>query len=133
MLIMIAGLLLAMRYQKQNRDRLVDLDALVRGFTLGSDGTPNHPSYTPGGRLIHPTTPSSMYHNAAFQHRTRDGLETSLFLAGPDSRGPSSTGTGGQAGPTSYVAGGTGGTYTAGFSGGTTGASPLRGRFRITA
>lgn len=122
MLIMIAGLLLAMRYQKQNRDRLVDLDALVRGFTLGSDGTPNNPPYTPGGRLMGTNTPSSMYNNAAFQHRTRD-LDSSPFLAGPDSRGPSSAGTG-PAGP--YVGGGTGGTYVGGFSGGTTGASGER-------
>lgn len=107
MLIMVAGLLLAMRYQKQNRDRLVDLDALVRGFTLGSDGTPNHPSYTPGGRLLGPgtNTPSSMYHNAAFQQRAREG-DTSGYLAGPDSRGPSSAGTGG---PLTGPSGGTGG------------------------
>lgn len=92
LLVMIAGLLLGMRYHRQNRDRLIDLDALVRQFALGSEGT--HPSpHTPGGRMV-AVTPSSMYNNAAFQHRSRD-IDSSGFLGVHDSsRGPSSSGTG---------------------------------------
>lgn len=125
MLLTIAGLLFAMRYQKQNRDRLIDLSALVRGFTMGSDGTPRHQhgSYTPRGRLMATATPSSLYHNAAFQHRTRD-TDTAAFLPGPDSRGPSSTGTAGPMGPTSGPSGPTG----PGHSGGTGGLSGERFR-----
>lgn len=91
LLLLLLGLLLAMRYHRQNRDRLIDLDALVRQLTLGSEGTPGtHPSpHTPHGRIISSSaTPSSMYTNAAFQASRREA-EAAMLHSPRDSRGAS--------------------------------------------
>eukprot|EP00892_Ulva_mutabilis_P009538 jgi/Ulvmu1/6957/UM033_0014.1 len=91
LLLLLAGLLLAMRYHRQNRDRLIDLDALVRQLTLGSEGTPGtHPSpHTPQGRMVS-VTPSSMYTNAAFQASRREA-EAGMLLSPRDGRSTAST------------------------------------------
>lgn len=91
LLLLLVGLLLAMRYHRQNRDRLIDLDALVRQLTLGSEGTPGtHPSpHTPQGRIVS-VTPSSMYTNAAFQAHRREA-EAGLFLSPREGRSAAST------------------------------------------
>lgn len=90
LLLLLVGLLLAMRYHRQNRDRLIDLDALVRQLTLGSEGTPGtHPSpHTPQGRIMS-MTPSSMYTNAAFQASRREAEAAAMISSPREGRGAS--------------------------------------------